>query len=108
MGQWKTVIVDDLFPCQQDGKLRFSQCNSKGEVHELWVMIVEKVWAKIFGSYVTIEAGTCRETLQAFTGAPTMPYDLNQELDKEDLWAALMEGETRNFIMTAGTDSLEA
>jgi len=32
---------------------------------------LEKAWAKIYGSYERIEAGTCREAFRDLTGAPT-------------------------------------
>ena len=35
------------------------------------VLILEKAWAKIFGSYERIEAGLTREALKSLTGAPT-------------------------------------
>jgi len=35
------------------------------------VIVVEKAWAKVFGSYQNIEAGYPREVLRTLTGAPT-------------------------------------
>lgn len=46
------VVVDDYIPVDGD-KPAFSQAHGA----ELWVMILEKVWAKIHGSYERIEAG---------------------------------------------------
>lgn len=37
----------------------------------LQVLILEKAWAKLFGSYERIEAGLTREALRSLTGAPT-------------------------------------
>lgn len=39
--------------------------------NELWVMFLEKAWAKIYGSYDNIEGGLTRECLHDLTGAPT-------------------------------------
>ena len=51
-GEWCEVVVDDYFPCFQ-GEPAFSRsCND-----ELWVLIMEKAWAKVHGSYESIEAG---------------------------------------------------
>lgn len=36
------------------------------------VLILEKAWAKVFGSYEKIEAGSSREVLRALTAAPTL------------------------------------
>lgn len=38
------------------------------------VLLLEKAWAKIFGSYEKIEGGLPREVLHALTGAPTMTF----------------------------------
>jgi calpain-15 len=46
------VIVDDQFPCLYKRPI-FSSANGK----ELWVLVLEKVWAKIHGSYKRIEYG---------------------------------------------------
>ena len=35
------------------------------------VLILEKAWAKLFGSYERIESGLAREALNCLTGAPT-------------------------------------
>ena len=44
------VIIDDRIPCV-DGKPLFSF--SAG--NELWVMLLEKAWCKVFGSYLVVE-----------------------------------------------------
>ena len=41
---------------------------------EIWVLLLEKAWAKIYGSYENIEAGYTREALYALTGAPTKVF----------------------------------
>ena len=44
--------MDDYFPCY-NGEPAFSKANGD----EMWVLILEKVWAKLHGSYERIEAG---------------------------------------------------
>lgn len=46
-GQWQHVTVDDYFPCYVNGGPIFTF----GEGNELWVMLLEKAYAKLFGSY---------------------------------------------------------
>ena len=50
-GDWRLVTVDDYFLCHQLGGPVYSKCND----HELWVLLLEKVYAKIHGSYAAIE-----------------------------------------------------
>jgi hypothetical protein len=66
-GVWKIVNVDDFFPCGPNGMPVFSQC-VKGEI---WVMILEKVWAKRCGSYENTERSDLTSCLRDLTGAPT-------------------------------------
>lgn len=49
-GIWEDVVMDDLFPCinsYKEVKPIFNHTKS----NELWVMILEKAWAKIHGGY---------------------------------------------------------
>ncbi len=64
-GEWKEVVVDDQFPCFQ-GEPAFSKAHGD----ELWVLLLEKAWAKIHGSYERIEAGFAENVLRDLTGAP--------------------------------------
>ena len=98
MGEWKEIVVDDLFPCKND---RSGPIFTRGNEHELWVLILEKAWAKIYGSYAKLEAGLTREVLHDLTGGPT-EYFTDQD-DANTVWDALYKGEQMNFIMTAGS-----
>lgn len=70
-GEDYEVVVDDYFPCDpRYGKYKglnyvnktprpaFSTCNQDGK---LWVMILEKAWAKLHGSYSFIVSGHSSE-----------------------------------------------
>lgn len=53
-GEWSLIKLDDSFPCNKtSGEPSFSRANGD----ELWVMLLEKCYAKIFGNYAVIEAG---------------------------------------------------
>lgn len=49
MGEWKEIIIDDKFPCFNEER---GPCFTKGNGSELWVLILEKAWAKLYGSYL--------------------------------------------------------
>lgn len=60
------MILDDYFP-----SLYGQPCFSKNHGKEIWVLLIEKMWAKQNRDYVNIEGGFMTETLHDLTGAPT-------------------------------------
>lgn len=50
------IFIDDLFPVTKSGKPAYTRSAD----HELWVMIMEKIWAKAYKSYENIEAGLAK------------------------------------------------
>jgi calpain-15 len=48
-GEWKIIIVDDFIPTE-NSRAVFSRNNGL----ELWVMLLEKAYAKAYGSYAHI------------------------------------------------------
>ena len=79
-GVKQQVVMDNYLPCVGD-KPCFA--NAKGK--ELWVMILEKAWAKVHGNYSRIEIGNSFEPLRDLTGAPSFIIDINQEDLETDL-----------------------
>ncbi len=51
-GQETPVIVDDYLPTK-NGR----PCYAHSKSGELWVLLLEKAWAKVHGSYARIEGG---------------------------------------------------
>jgi calpain-15 len=103
-GEVKEVVIDDYFPCL-DG----SPCFSKANGNELWVLILEKCWAKLHGSYERIEAGHAHNVMTDLTGAPSIDLDIEQE-GPEAIWDKLLQGERKNYLMaaSAGTTNSSA
>jgi len=73
-GEAKEVVVDEYFPSDEDGP-----CFSKANGNELWVLIMEKCWAKLHGSYERIEAGFSHNVMTDLTGAPAFDLDIEEE-----------------------------
>jgi calpain-15 len=48
-GEWKIIIVDDFIPTE-DSRTLFSRNNGP----ELWVVLLEKAYAKAYGAYSRI------------------------------------------------------
>ena len=54
-GEWRAITIDDRFPCT-NGQPVFTSSLQQ----EIWVMLLEKAWAKIFRGYNNIESGEPR------------------------------------------------
>ena len=74
-GEWIDVTIDDYFPCEVYGSPIFASFHSG----ELWVMLLEKAYAKIHGSYYLIKGGFVNEALIDLTGCPTSCYNLKDD-----------------------------
>ncbi|EPY27651.1 calpain-like cysteine peptidase [Strigomonas culicis] len=71
-GWWETVIVDGYLPSSKKGP-EFGRCEN--DVRKLWFPILEKAYAKLYGSYSAIQCGDPLETLQDMVGFPTSRFD---------------------------------
>lgn len=56
-GWWQSVRVDDFFPCFPNAGPIYSRSNG----NELWVMLLEKAFSKLCGSYEAIKSGWAYE-----------------------------------------------
>ena len=74
---------------------------------EIWVLLLEKAWAKIYGSYHRIEVGNTGEALPVLTGAPsqTLTHSEFSEREMDKLWHTVLEADVRNLIMTTAAIS---
>jgi calpain-15 len=70
-GEWQSITIDDYFPCYPDGGPIFS--SSKSE--DLWVLILEKAYAKVHGTYFALRGGYTMEAVSDLTGCPCISYE---------------------------------
>lgn len=98
------VVVDDYFPCFPKGTPIFSRSHG----NELWVLLLEKAYAKVHGSYKSIVGGIPHEAMMDLTGCPTVSFnfaeDYVQELiKKQKLWQMLVKYDKESYLMSGGT-----
>jgi len=94
------IMLDDYFPCSTNQELLYS----KPLTNELWFLLLEKAFAKLYGSYNEIRNVPICEALELMTSMPSSQQDMH-ELDSETLWNRLIEYDQKNYIVCAGTYS---
>ena len=95
------VFVDDFFPCFDYNQKEPVFTKPKGK--ELWAMIAEKAWAKIYKSYLATEIGTQEEALENLTGAPSFGF-FTKEQTEDETWQILNRANSKGYIMGATSD----
>lgn len=98
-GQWKLVTVDDYLPCRSDGLPAYAQSR---DLSELWVMIAEKAFAKLHGSYAAIESGAVIDGFVDLTGGAPEIVDIETQEGKEKFWSKLQYFLNENWLMGCG------
>ena len=95
-GEWEIVLLDDYFPCSKKTRVPiFAKPNGP----ELWVMLLEKAWAKINGGYLNITGGYASEVLSTFTSFPIETFDLNIK-DIDLIWNEFTKAFKEGHIIT--------
>ena len=80
-GKRQIIIVDDYLPAFKKNK---KPCYAQSNKNEIWVMLLEKAWAKVNGGYANIISGLPCEAMEFLTGVGSLIYDL-EHLDTEDI-----------------------
>jgi calpain-15 len=95
--------LDHHIPCSKEsGKPVFSHSNGG----ELWVLLLEKAYSKIYGAYDKIEQGLYGQALRDLTGAPYEYHIVNDdEPDTQKYWEFIINGNSKNFLLGASSTS---
>jgi calpain-15 len=103
-GEWVIVTVDDYFPCFPNESPIFSRSHG----NELWVLILEKAYAKLHGSYMLLKKGWPVEGLIDLTGCPTVSYELTKPevmimIERDELWPMIKRYDIEGAMIIAST-----
>ena len=102
-GEWQIVIVDDFIPMsKQTEECAFAQPN----INEIWVIILEKAWAKVNGGYLNTIGGYASEPLSVLTGFSKRCVKTD-ELELDALWQIIKEEDLNDNIMCCATRNNE-
>jgi hypothetical protein len=116
-GQWETVIVDDHFPIIPDDTsgltTPISQGPSKGmavayskHMNEIWVSLIEKAFAKYYGSYAELEKGFVHHALRDLTGCEADMISIAEAArgnGRNALWESLRRSHESGYILGCGS-----
>jgi len=100
-GKERTIQVDGKIPASAAGPF-FVKPSPTGE---FWPVILEKTWAKIFGTFKSVEGGLWTEAVAAITRAPvsSLTHEGQGAASAAELWNALVDATDRKFPMGAGS-----
>ena len=109
MGAWQVIALDDYFPCYPLGEPIFSKNNGK----ELWVILLEKAFAKLYGNYMSLEVGNIRHALIDLTGCPTLTYTTtynnnNRPVAADTLWENLKYWNQQKYLIALSTKEVSS
>lgn len=81
---------------------------SKGQGNELWVLLLEKVYSKLHGSYKNIVGGLPHEAMMDLTGCPTTTFSFKDDkvvdmIRNGKLWTLMKKYDKEGYIMSGGT-----
>ena len=105
-GMWDDIVVDDYIPCYNSGRPIFS----RGSDESVWMLILEKAFAKLYGSYKNLEGGSPSEAFRDLTGCPVSVFSLRDEKVqdvkfKTELWKMLLNFQKTESLLTAVTET---
>lgn len=105
-GEQISVFVDDHFP-SKDGKVPLF---ARSTDSSLWVMLLEKAYAKLYGSYEIIESGFVDQALIDLTGGSGSRIDMTKPQTKQKirnglLWDVMLDYYSQGYLMGAGSPS---
>ena len=99
------VVIDDHFPYDSRPEKDCWFFSRDTTENEIWVQILEKAYAKIFGSYEVIEGG---KPYQAFINLTGFPSDLlyHDEMDLDSLWHFIQKAARKDMPMCSAVNSV--
>ncbi|XP_078068318.1 calpain-14-like [Mustelus asterias] len=99
-GDWVDVVVDDRLPTNGKGQLIFVRsCDS----NEFWCALLEKAYAKLYGSYGDLQMGNISDALVDFTGG--IKSRILLENAPSDLWMRMKRTLDLGSFMGCSTQS---
>jgi len=102
-----TISLDDNFACLQN-QHAFCRVSSKENTKEIWPILIEKAYSKLYGSYPAIEGGLVDTAFADLTNGAPDRYELQEPdvrrmLSNGQFWEKLKFWYSKNYLMGAGS-----
>lgn len=104
--KWRYVILDDRLPCaKSNAQPVFGKCKN---IHELWVPLIEKAYAKLHGCYEALISGFIDDALTDMTGLVAEKIKTHNDQgifphkslgDKDKFWQYLVQRRKEKCMM---------
>lgn len=106
-GEWIVVTVDDYIPCYYNAGPMFA--HSIGD--ELWVLLLEKAYAKVHGNYFALKSGFSYHAMIDLSGCPTQHIKFSEdrtdwdevEEEAEEIFQKMLDADADGYLMSAST-----
>jgi hypothetical protein len=97
-GKETVVTVDNMIPAD-DANTFFTHPSLTGE---FWAVILAKTWAKIFGTFKSVEGGSGAMAVAAMTQAPPIQYVHSAKTAAEN-WALILDASTNKYPIVSSS-----
>jgi hypothetical protein len=99
-GEAQNIIIDDYIPCNKKTKQPFF-CKPRN--NEIWVLLLEKAWAKVNGGYINTIGGHASESLKTLTPFCIKSY-VNKEYSEDSLFKTILNADRLNYTLTSTSE----
>ena len=103
------MTVDDYFPCYANGGPIFTF----GEGSELWVMLLEKAYAKAHGSYFSLSGISASDSIEDLTGCPVTTFNIpdddieDYQDEVEQYWQKMLDANDSGHLIFGSSSKLD-
>ena len=87
IGKEDIVIIDDYYPFEEDNSFPFCSCEDK---EEIWAPLLEKAYAKKWGSFSLIEGGFVHLALADLMNGIPEKVEIDESTNQQKLWDQLV------------------
>ncbi|KAG5176034.1 hypothetical protein JKP88DRAFT_249836, partial [Tribonema minus] len=103
--KWQSLIIDDYIGLKSDNTIHFASCN---DPDEFWVPLLEKAYAKLHGSFESIECGFGYQVIMDMTGGAGVLTECAQLGSAESCFAYLASLLRKRAVLSAYLWSVES